>query len=125
MDILDNEIYSSGNFTKSNQTSNDILNNQAKLLTNYNLTTDKKMPFLYWTAKLHKTPFSHRFITSGRGCTMQPLSVQVGYCLKALLKIIRSNNKYERKQSNIDKCFIINNCTPVTDFIKTCNQENH
>jgi hypothetical protein len=83
------------------------------------------MPFLYWTAKLHKTPFSHRFITSGRGCAMQPLSVHVGYCLKALLKIIRNNNKYQRKQTNINKCFIIDNRTPVTNFIKSCNQNNN
>ena len=124
MDVLDKEMYSSGNFVKCNQTPNNILDNQAKLLGKYNLNTDKKMPFLYWTAKLHKTPYSHRFITSGRGCTMQPLSIQVGYCLKALLKIIRSNNKYQRKQTNINKCFIVDNRTPVTNFIKSCNQNN-
>ena len=124
MNTLDNEIYSSGNFTKCSQTPNDIMNNQVNLLNKFNLTTDKKIPFLYWTAKLHKTPFAHRFITSGRGCTMQPLSIHIGYCLKTILSIIRSNNRYKRKLTNINKCFIIDNRTPVTNFIKSCNQNN-
>ena len=124
MNVLDNEIYTSGNFEKSNLTHNDILNNQSNILSNYNLNTDKKMPFLYWTAKLHKDPYSHRFITSGRGCAMQPLSIQVGHCLKAVLRTIRNNNNYSRKRTNINKCFIIDNRNQVTDFIRSCNQEN-
>ena len=78
METLDNEIISSGNFTKSNLNYNDIIDNQINILKTYKLDTDRKMRFSYWTAKLHKDPYSHRFITSGRGCTMQPLSVHVG-----------------------------------------------
>ena len=98
MEILDNEIYNSGNFIQINQSTNDVLDNQAKFLDKYNLDTDHKIPFLYWTAKLHKNPYSHRFITSGRGCTTQPLSIKVGHCLKTILTILRSNAKLHRKK---------------------------
>ena len=55
---------------------------------------------------------------------MQPLSIQVGHCLKAVLRTIRNNNNYSRKRTNINKCFIIDNRNQVTDFIRSCNQEN-
>ena len=119
--ILHNEINNSGNFVKVNQPAQSILQQQSNFLAKHNLKTDEKMPFLYWTAKLHKNPYSHRFITSGRGCATQPLSIHVGYCLKTVLNIIRNNNKFQRKTSNINKCFVIDNRTPVTNHIKQCN----
>ena len=125
METLDNEIISSGNFNKSNLSHNDILDNQVNILKKYNLNTDRKMPFLYWTAKLHKDPYSHRFITSGRGSTMQPLSIHVGYCLKTILNIVRNDNRFHKRRTGINKCFVIDNRNPVTDYIKTCNQGNN
>ena len=124
MDILDQEIYNSGNFVKDNNL-HYILDNQTKFLNKFKLITDKKMPFLYWTAKLHKNPYSYRFITSGRGCAMQPLSIKVSYCLKTVLKVIRSNAKFRYKRTNINHCFIIDNRNPVTNFIKQANQNNY
>ena len=37
---------------------------------------DKNLPYLYWTPKLHKTPFKHRFIagSSIKKCTTKDLS---------------------------------------------------
>ena len=125
MDILDDEIYSSGNFERFEQPIDNILDQQANFLSKYKLNTEKKLPFLYWTAKLHKDPFSQRFITSGRGCVTQPLSIQVGYCLKTVLNIVRSNARYHRKRFNINKCFVIDNRDPVISFIQQCNRTNN
>ena len=115
METLAREIYTSGNFVNSHQMTNEILDNQIKFLAKFNLSTDKKMPFLYWTAKLHKNPYAQRFITSGRGCATQPLSIQVGYCLKTILNIVRSNAKFHRKKTNFNSCFIIP--TGLTKFL--------
>ena len=124
MEVLDQEIYTSGNFVKDNRNVNEILDNQIKVLHKFNLNTNKKMPFLYWIAKLHKEPHSHRFITSGRECAIQPLSIMVGYCLKTVLNIIRSNSKFHYKKSGVNNCFIIDNRYPVTEIIKKLNQRN-
>ena len=35
---------------------------------------DKNLPYLYWTPKLHKVPFKHRFITGSSKCTKKDLS---------------------------------------------------
>ena len=35
---------------------------------------DKNLPYLYWTPKLHKVPFKHRFIAGSSKCTTKDLS---------------------------------------------------
>ena len=35
---------------------------------------DKKLPYLYWTPKLHNSPVKHRFIASSSKCTTKELS---------------------------------------------------
>ena len=125
MTILDHEIYASGNFIEDNNDTDNILNNQTNFLNRFNLETIKKMPFLFWTAKLHKTPIAHRFITSGRGCATQPLSINISYCLKTVLDIIRSNSKFHRKKSGFNHCFVIDNRDLVIAFMKRCNQSNN
>ena len=43
---------------------------------------DQNLPYLYWTPKLHKSPYKYRFITGSSKCTMKHLS-----CL--LTKLLR------------------------------------
>ena len=35
---------------------------------------DKRLPYLYWTSKLHKSPVKHRFIAGYSKCTIKELS---------------------------------------------------
>ena len=35
---------------------------------------DKKLPYFYWTPKLHKSPVKHRFIAGSSKCTTEELS---------------------------------------------------
>ena len=35
---------------------------------------DKRLSYLYWTPKLHKSPVKHRFIASSSKCTTKQLS---------------------------------------------------
>ena len=41
------------------------------------LEEDEDLPYLYWTPKLHKTPFKHRFIAGSRKCITKKLSFLV------------------------------------------------
>ena len=36
---------------------------------------DKRLPYLYWTPKLHKFPVKHRFIAASSKCTTKQLSI--------------------------------------------------
>ena len=35
---------------------------------------DKRLPYLYWTPKVHKSPVKHRFIAGSSECTTKQLS---------------------------------------------------
>ena len=35
---------------------------------------EKRLPYLYWTSKLHKSPVKHRFIAGSSKCTTKQLS---------------------------------------------------
>ena len=35
---------------------------------------DKRLPYLYWTPKLHKSPVKHRFIAGSNKCSTKQLS---------------------------------------------------
>ena len=55
---------------------------------------DQNLPYLYWTPKLHKSPYKHRFIAGSSKCTTKDLS----YLLTKLLKtkkdgLVRSRRK--------------------------------
>ena len=53
---------------------------------------DKNLPYLYWTPKLHKVPFKHRFI-AGSKCTTKNLSCILTKVLTTVQDgLIRYNN---------------------------------
>ena len=43
-----------------------------------------KLPTLYWLPKLHKRPYSSRFIANSSACTTTELSILLTYCLGSL-----------------------------------------
>jgi len=44
----------------------------------------EKLPFLYWTPKMHKTPTKKRFIASSASCTTKNTSATITLCLKLI-----------------------------------------
>ena len=121
MESLDQEICNSNTFVEANDTPSDISKKHAEFLKQYGLKSSGKIPYLYWIAKLHKNPFSRRFITSGKGGSLEELSQNISICLKSILKIISSDAKYHKDKTGIRKCFVINNRDPVIKFIKDSN----
>ena len=57
--------------------SDEILKSHCKFIESVGLEIseeDKNLPYLYWTPKLHKVPFKHRFIAGSSKCTTKDLS---------------------------------------------------
>ena len=50
---------------------------------------DKRLPYLYWTPKLHKSPVKHRFIAGSSKCTTKQLSS----LLTKILTVIKTGLK--------------------------------
>ena len=74
---------------------------------------DKNLPFLYWTPKLHKVPFKHRFIAGFSKCTTKDLSCLLTKVLTTVKDgLIRySNTKTSR--NGVNSMWIVKNSTSL------------
>ena len=61
-----------------------------------------KFPSFYWTSKLHKSPYKHRFIVSSFDCTTEPLSVLLICYQREIVKSVISHTQSHRYQRNVD-----------------------
>ena len=98
MQSMDHEILSDSTFLEINDTPQHILAKHKEFLEKFNLKTSGNIPYLYWIGKLHKNPIGKRFITSGKGGSLEELSKMVGICLKAILSIISADSKHGYKK---------------------------
>ena len=69
----------SSNFTyiPSTDSLDEILKSHCKFIESVRLEMseeDKNLPYLYWTPKLYKVPFKHRFIAGSSKCTTKDVS---------------------------------------------------
>ena len=46
----------------------------------------QQLPTLYWLPKMHKSPYSSRFIAASNKCTTKPLSCLLTICLSTIIK---------------------------------------
>ena len=64
-------------YIPSTDSFHEILESHCKFIESVGLEMseeDKNLPYLYWTPKLHKVPFKHRFIAGSSKCTTKDLS---------------------------------------------------
>ena len=78
---------------------------------------DQDLPYLYWTPKLHKTPFKHRFIAGSSKCRTKELS-----CLltKILTTIKDGLSRYCTKMSHnrVNNMWILKNSTSLLSSLE-------
>ena len=76
---LDNSSTTTGNstYTPCQMSSEDIVNTLDTFMKSFGIELsddDKRLPYLYWTPKLHKSPVKHHFIAGSSKCTTKQLS---------------------------------------------------
>ena len=125
MDILTNEIEYSATFQQSAISEADLLNviSDGQKLFHKVINVKRKIPLLYWTAKMHKTPVSSRFITAGNDTILSELSSNVSKCLSKLMKTAYNNDKYHIKEID-NTIYIIDNRSKVIKFLDKSNFSN-
>ena len=100
----------------------DILNAHKHSLNKFSIEVEdkhSKLPFLYFTAKMHKTLVSSRFITSSKFSSLSKLSEKVCMCLKTLLKSSKNYSNFDSKYKNYQKnYFIVDNNIDVIKFLE-------
>ena len=80
-------------YTLCQMSSEDILNTHNTFMKSLGIELseeDKRLPYLYWIPKLHKSPVKHCFIAGSSKCTIKQLS-------SLLTKILDSHKDWTRK----------------------------
>ena len=77
--IYYNSSTTTGNstYTPCQMSPEDIVNTHDTFMKSFGIELsddDKRLPYLYWTPKLHKSPVKHRFIAGSSKCTTKQLS---------------------------------------------------
>ena len=74
---------------------------------------DKRLPYLYWTPKLHKSPVKHRFIAGSSKCT----TTQLSSLLTKILTVIKTGlEKYcsiKTSHTGVNNMWILKNSTKL------------
>ena len=124
IDTLIHELESSTNFMPSAENVVDIKNRHQQYYIKLQLHHHKnnRLPFLYWTSKMHKNPTSFRFITCGTLSSISHLSQNVGFALKMILKSVSNSSRYKAKYKNYNSFYIINDRQNVINFMNTSNR---
>ena len=120
--VLSKEVTQSPTFSPSPNASVEVIDSCKQFLNSHGIRSQKdRLPFLYWSAKMHKS--AHRYITSGVDTMLSELSINVTHCLRTLLKFARSSKKYRFEgKFGINNIPIIDNSDKVIKFTDLCNK---
>ena len=69
--------------------------------------------------KLHKSPYSHRFIAASSACTTKPLSKLLTLCLKLVLRHYKEYCARIERRTSINCFWVINNSLEVLNSLHT------
>ena len=74
---------------------------------------DQNLPYLYWTPKLHKSPYKHRFIAGSSKCTTKDLSCLLAKLLSTIKDGLVRYCKTKTSRNGVNNMWILKNSTSL------------
>ena len=74
---------------------------------------DKRLPFLYWTPKLHKSLVKHRFIAGSSKCTTKQLSTLLTKILTVIKTGLEKYCSIKTSHTGVNNMWILKNSTTL------------
>ena len=125
LDVIKDEIQNSPTFELASNDKVQFLNELKPTIGKYrNSKHCNKIPDLYATVKMHKTPIKFRFITASRDTILSDASIAASHCLKLLLKFANTSFMYKVKYID-NSIFIVDNRDKVVEFLENSNKNNN
>ena len=81
-----------------------------------------RLATLYWTAKMHKSPPSSRFIAASLRCVLKPLSALLTRCFRAISKQLQKFSGAWKKRTNVNPWWVADNSIPLLNTLTTLNR---
>ena len=77
---------------------------------------DQNLPYLYWTPKLHKSPYKHRFIAGSSKCTMEDLSCLLTKVLSTIKDGLVRYFNTKTSHNGVNNMWILKNSTSLSSL---------
>ena len=74
---------------------------------------DQNLPYLYWTPKLHKSPYKHRFIAGSSKCTTKDLSCLLTKVLSTIKDGLVRYYNTKTSRNGVNDMWILKNSTSL------------
>ena len=74
---------------------------------------DQNLPYLYWTPKLHKSPYKHRFIAGSSKCTTKDLSCLLTKVLSTIKDGLVRYCNTKTSLNDVNNMWILKNSTSL------------
>ena len=74
---------------------------------------DQNLPYLYWTPKLHKSPYKHRFIVGSSKCTTKDLSCLLTKVLSTIKDGLVRYCNTKTSRNGVNNMWILKNSTSL------------
>ena len=112
---------------RSSRNSINSINTAIKDFTNkFGLNVPDEMldiPLIYFIQKMHKNPFSKRFIAGSRKCSIKIISKSFSKCSKLMVNHFRRYDKTVFERTGLKYFWIIDNSLDFLDNIKNLNTD--
>ena len=100
--------------TPCQMSSEDIVNTHDTFMKSFGIELsddDKRLPYLYWTPKLHKSPVKHRFIAGSSKCTTKQLSSLLTKILTVIKTGLEKYCSIKTSHTGVNNMWILKNST--------------
>ena len=74
---------------------------------------DQNLPYLYWTPKLHKSPYKHRFVAGSSKCTTKDLSCLLTKVLSTIKDGLVRYCNTKTSRNGVNNMWILKNSTSL------------
>ena len=94
--------------------SEDVVNTHDTFMKSFGIELsddDKRLPSLYWTPKLHKSPVKHRFIAGSSKCTTKQLSSLLTKILTVIKTGLEKYCSIKTSHTGVNNMWILKNST--------------
>ena len=113
---MDNCSTTTGNstYTSCQMSSEDIVNTHNTFMKSLGIELsddDKRLPYLYCTPKLHKSPVKHRFIAGSSKCTTKELSSLLTKILTVIKNGLENYCSIKTSHTGVNNMWILKNST--------------
>ena len=102
----------------------EIVNEDIILCERYGMKLEesqKTLPIMYWTPKMHYTPSRARFIVSSAKCSTKPISKVVSNAFKLIFNQIENFHDKSKFYKNVNRFWVINNSRPLIEKLEIIN----